>query len=136
MTPTVAATAASAAEIFHAARAGGRATLHEYEVYALLAAAGFDVPRYVFWPGAPGEGLPGEVEEFLAAVPGDGIVLKIVAPGLLHKSDVGGVAFAPRDPRAVLEEARLVHAEVGRRAPEAARAALSPAINPCAAASS
>ena len=124
MTGTVAATAASPGEIFRAARAGGRATLHEHEVYALLAAAGFDVPRYVFWPGAPAEGLPGEVKEFLAAVPGDGVVLKIVAPGLLHKSDVGGVAFAPRDPRAVLEEARRVHAEVGRRAPEAARVGL------------
>jgi len=124
MSGAVAATAASPAEIFRAARASGRVTLLEHEVYAVLAAAGFDVPRYVFWPGAPGEGLPGEVQELLAAAPGDDVVLKIVARGLLHKSDVGGVAFAPRDPRAVLEAARRVHAEVGRRAPEAARSGL------------
>jgi acyl-CoA synthetase (NDP forming) len=116
-----AAAAVGPAAVFLAARAGGRTDLFEHEVYGLLAAAGFDVPRHVFWPGAPGEGLPGEVRELLAAAPGDDVVLKIVAPGLLHKSDVGGVAFAPRDPRAVLEAARRVHAEVGRRAPEAER---------------
>ncbi|HEX2757388.1 MAG TPA: acetate--CoA ligase family protein, partial [Thermoanaerobaculia bacterium] len=121
MSGAVTATAAGPAEIFRAARQSGRATLLEHEVYAVLTAAGFDVPRYVFWPGAPGEGLPGEVQALLAAAPGDDVVLKIVAPGLLHKSDVGGVAFAPRDPSAVLEAARRVHAEVGRRAPEAAR---------------
>jgi len=121
MSGAVAATAARPAEVFRSARDSGRATLLEHEVYAVLAAAGFDVPKYVFWPGAPGEGLPGDVQAFLEAAPGADVVLKIVAPGLLHKSDVGGVAFAPRDPRAVLEEARRVHAEVGRRAPEAAR---------------
>jgi acyl-CoA synthetase (NDP forming) len=124
MSGGVAATAAEPAEIFRSARASGRSTLLEHEVYAVLQAVGFDVPKYVFWPAAPGEGLPGEVKEFLAAVPGDGVVLKIVAPGLLHKSDVGGVAFAPRDPRAVLEEAHRVHADVGRRAPGAARTGL------------
>jgi acyl-CoA synthetase (NDP forming) len=118
------ATAAGPAEIFLAARAGGRTDLLEHEVYALLAAAGFDVPRHVFWPGAPGEGLPGEVRDFLTGATGDDVILKIVAPGLLHKSDVGGVGFAPREPREVLKSAHRMFEETGRRASGASRLGL------------
>jgi len=38
--------------------------LLEHEVYALLKEAGFDVPRHVFWQGAPGQ-APRQIEDFL-----------------------------------------------------------------------
>lgn len=123
-TGTAALGAAGPAPIFEAARAGGRTSLLEHEVYALLACAGFDVPRHVLWPGAPGDRMPADVRSFLDAAPGDDVVLKIVVPGLLHKSDVGGVAFARREPSAVLDAAQRMFAETGRKAPGASRLGL------------
>ncbi len=116
--------AAGPAPLIEAARAGGRTSLLEHEVYALLACAGFDVPRHVLWPGEPGDGVPEGVRNFLEEAPGDDVVLKIVAPGLLHKSDVGGVAFAPREPAAVLEAACRMFAETGLKAPGASRSGI------------
>ncbi|HQR47487.1 MAG TPA: acetate--CoA ligase family protein, partial [Thermoanaerobaculia bacterium] len=94
MTPSP---ARAPADLFAAARAAGRTSLLEPEVYALLAGAGFDVPRHVFWEGAPGRELPEAARSLLGSLGGAGCVLKIVSPGLLHKSDVGGVAFAPSE---------------------------------------
>ncbi|HUM02236.1 MAG TPA: acetate--CoA ligase family protein, partial [Thermoanaerobaculia bacterium] len=111
----------SPGQIFAAARAAGRTALLEPEVYGLLAGAGFDVPRHVFWEGAPGDRLPGEARSFLGSLRGAACVLKIVSPDLLHKTDVGGVAFAPAEEVAVREAAKAIWEAVGRRAPSAAR---------------
>ena len=40
-------------------RTAGRSALLEHEVYAVLAAAGFDVPRFAYWAGEPGVAAPG-----------------------------------------------------------------------------
>ena len=120
MTGAVAATAASSAEIFRAARAGGRAALFEHEVYAVLQAAGFDVPRHVFWNGAPGL-VPTEIGDFLEGLRGDDVVLKIVSPDLAHKSDVGGLSFSKKSPASVIAAARTMWEDVSRRAPAAPR---------------
>ena len=104
-------------EILAGARAAGRSALLEHEVYGVLAAAGFDVPRWAFWDGEPGEAVPDGVAKLFAEAPGD-VVLKIVSPEILHKSDVGGVAMAPGGPEA-LAAARRVWDEVGSRMPEA-----------------
>ncbi|HEX7615035.1 MAG TPA: acetate--CoA ligase family protein [Thermoanaerobaculia bacterium] len=106
--------------IFEAARAEGRSSLLEHEVYALLAGAGFDVPRHVFWPFAPGE-LPMGIKEFLESVPGDEVVLKVASPHILHKSDVGGFSFSKKSPASVAAAAKKMWDDVGRRAPGAAR---------------
>ena len=84
-------------DVFAAARASGRTSLLESEVYALLSGAGFDVPRHVAWEGAPDARLPGPVRSFLDSLGGAGCVLKIVSPDLLHKTEVGGVAFVPAE---------------------------------------
>jgi acyl-CoA synthetase (NDP forming) len=103
------------------ARAAGRDLLLEPEVYAVLARAGFDVPRHLFWRGCPSS-APGDVlASFLGSLPGDETVLKIVAPGILHKSDVGGIAFSGRSPEIVRADAARLWAEVERRAPGADR---------------
>jgi len=108
-------------DLFSAVRSAGRTALLESEVYALLAGAGFDVPRYVVWEGAPGERLPEEARSLVGSLRGAACVLKIVSPDLLHKTEVGGVAFVPAEEVAVREAAKEMWESVGRRAPSAAR---------------
>ena len=81
-----------------AARAAGRTTLSEPEGLELLAAAGVAVPRWVVVPDEAAVDEP-----LLAAFPGDRVVVKVVAPGVAHKTEVGGVAIVPREPAAVRE---------------------------------
>ena len=94
--------------------------LLEHEVYALLAAAGFDVPRHVFWPGAPGQ-VPRQIEDFLGGLESaaDDVVLKIASPDLAHKSDVGGLLLSKKSPASVLAAAKKIWEDVSRRAPGA-----------------
>src|SRR5512144_2246696 len=96
MTTATAGTTGAADEVLLAARRDGRDVLLEHEVYAVLVALGFQVPQHAFWPGEPGTALPGDVRALLASCTG-GCVLKIVSPGLLHKTDVGGVTVAAAD---------------------------------------
>ena len=80
--------------IFKAADNAGRNQLFEYENYAMLSAFGAEsVPRTLFW--LPGDQLPNEdIESF----PGQKVVLKIVSPYIVHKSDVGGVRVVEKTP--------------------------------------
>jgi acyl-CoA synthetase (NDP forming) len=76
------------------ARAHGRHALLEPDAFELLAACGLRVPRRLIVSGSRDvEGLD------LAALDSARVVVKVVAPGVAHKSDVGGVAFvdATRD---------------------------------------
>lgn len=106
--------------ILTGARRAGRNALLEHEVYEVLRAAGIDVPRFAFWDGAPGAELPCGVAKLLGDASGD-VVLKIVSPEILHKSDVGGVAIVAGEPIAVASAARRIWDEVGTRMPEAHR---------------
>jgi acyl-CoA synthetase (NDP forming) len=74
--------------IFERAEKDGRDLLLEYEVYALLRALGIAVPRFFFVK--KGERA---TREKLSALGSDSVVLKFVSPQIVHKSDVGGVAF-------------------------------------------
>jgi acyl-CoA synthetase (NDP forming) len=106
--------AALASALFHAAAAEGRDALLEPEVYALLAAVGLPVPRHVFVPaGVP---VSGEALAGLSAGGAD-VVVKVVSPQVLHKSDVGGVAFCRAEPEIVDATCARVLAEVATRAP-------------------
>lgn len=105
-----------------AVRAAGREALLEHEVYEVLAAAGFEVPRHFLWAGPPA-GPPAELRA-LVETAAAGSVLKIASPHILHKSDVGGIAFCgPSLHELQLAAARLWD-EVGRRAPEAERSGI------------
>jgi len=110
--------------VFETAGREGRSALLEPEVYAILQDAGLDTPRHVFWAGEPGTALPAEVRAFLESTPGDRVVLKIVSPQILHKTEVGGLAFPEREPGAVLAAARRIWEETGRRSPGAERRGL------------
>jgi acyl-CoA synthetase (NDP forming) len=82
--------------VFESAEKEGRSFLLEHEVYALLRLAGLPTPRHVFVPKG------GPVRKADLATLGSGtVVLKVVSPLILHKSDAGGVRFAKAEPRAV-----------------------------------
>jgi acyl-CoA synthetase (NDP forming) len=82
--------------VLAAAERDGRDFLLEPEVYKVLAAAGIRAPRHVFLPAgrrATRKDLP-----FKGAA---GLVVKVVSPLIVHKSDAGGVEFAGADAASV-----------------------------------
>ena len=79
--------------IIESARQKGRDVLLETEGIALLEALGFKVPAHVFIHH------PSDVSTVdLAKFGGDRVVVKVISPEILHKSDVGGVAFVEKRP--------------------------------------
>jgi acyl-CoA synthetase (NDP forming) len=114
--------------ILRAAQADGRTALFEHEVYGILGAAGIDTPHWVFWPEEQGVlqigALPPVVQAFLADSRAERLVLKIVSPQILHKSDVGGLAFCSREPSEILAAAGKTWDETGRRSPGSDRRGL------------
>lgn len=82
--------------IVDVARAQGRSALLEPEALRLLEAAGVQVPR---WRAVPA-GTSVQLDD-LVDLPGDRVVVRAVAPGLAHKTEVGGVVVVPREPAAV-----------------------------------
>ncbi|MCA1733174.1 MAG: acetate--CoA ligase family protein, partial [Acidobacteria bacterium] len=76
------------------ARAEGRATLLEHEAYGFLPLLGLTAPRHRFVPAAADPAAA--AEDVCASLDGDRVVLKIVAAGVLHKTELGGVVFVER----------------------------------------
>jgi acyl-CoA synthetase (NDP forming) len=111
--------------ILSAARADGRTALFEHEVYSILGAAGIDTPRWVFWPAERDVldtgALSPVVRSFLGDISAERLVLKIVSPQILHKSDVGGLAFCSREPSEILAAAGKIWDATGLRSPSADR---------------
>lgn len=81
-----------------AARADGRTHLLENEGLAVLESAGIEVPRHKLFLGRDHATQTLDPRAF----PGDIVVVKVVAPGLLHKSDVGGVKVVRNEREAIL----------------------------------
>ena len=99
-------------EIVEEALREGRRKLLEHEAYELLEAYGLPVPRY---------GLARSPEEAveIASHIGFPVVLKVVSPDIIHKSDVGGVVVNVRSEEQVVEAYTRIVENVKRRAPEA-----------------
>jgi acyl-CoA synthetase (NDP forming) len=76
--------------------AAGRAVLLETEGLDLLAALGIDAPAHVFVRNAAGA-----AEADTSSLGGDRVVVKVISPRILHKSDVGGVKIVERRPEAI-----------------------------------
>lgn len=90
-----------------------RRQLYEHEVYQIVQLVGaISPPHHVFL------GVDNLLsEESLAAFPGDQVVLKIVSPDVVHKSDAQGVVFCPKQPAAVEREVdRLINLHRSRHA--------------------
>jgi len=96
--------------VLEAAEWDGRDFLLEPEVYRVLREAGIACPRHVFVPA----GRP-VTRKDLAALGGPKVVVKIVSPLVVHKSDVGGVAFVKADPASVNKAAASMLRSVPRR---------------------
>jgi acyl-CoA synthetase (NDP forming) len=89
------------------ARADGRTALFEHEAYGFLPLLGLAAPRHLF---VEADADPGTAsEKICGGLHGDRVVLKIVAPGVLHKTELGGVVFVERSMapvRAAIESLR------------------------------
>jgi len=76
--------------ILDSAKRAGRDVLLETEGISLLEALGFTVPKHVFIRGSAD--VPSVDLDLFT---GENVVVKVISPEILHKSDVGGVAFVP-----------------------------------------
>lgn len=124
-TPTASALAvpdrAQARTIIDAALAAGREWLDEIDAKALLATYG--IPTVPVWRVAP---TPAAAAAAAAAARLDGpVVLKIVSPDLLHKSDAGGVRLGLRGADAVQAAAVAMLASLASSHPTARLEAFS-----------
>lgn len=101
-----------------AARDDGRSALLEPEARSVLAAMGVAVPTAAFVPVVGGAVDGAAVEAAVAVLPGERVVVRVVAPSVVHKTELGGVAVVGRDPRVVTDaiagmRARLDGAGIG-----------------------
>jgi len=97
-------------KIFREAEKDNRNFLLEYEVYQMLEAAGIQTPRFLFI--RKGERAK---EKDLAQLASEYVVLKIVAPLIVHKTDVGGVQFVKNDAGTVNDACQRMLEVVPRR---------------------
>ena len=109
---------ASIDRIFEAAERDGRTFLFEHEVYGMLRLAGVAVPRFKFVP----KGRTPAAKD-LAGFRSDELVLKIVAPLIQHKTDVGGVRFVKNRAAAVNAGLKAMLGDVPGRFREWAKSA-------------
>lgn len=96
------------------ARREGRAFLLETEGYALLASVGLRTPSHLLL--REGEAIDASG---LDRIPTDEVVLKVVSPDVLHKTDVGGVRIVPRTLEAVQAGVHEILARVRAACPDA-----------------
>ncbi|TVP50017.1 MAG: hypothetical protein EA350_01130 [Gemmatimonadales bacterium] len=96
-------------------RAGeeGRTRLLEHEAYALLDAYGIPVTPHVFARTVE------EAVDAFESLGGGPVVLKVVSPQIVHKTEVGGVLLDLRDPDAVRQGWKQLVASVEQLAPDA-----------------
>ncbi len=95
-------------KLFKGAWKENRNFLYEYEVYDLIRFIGSETPpKYEFI-----EKDTRFQQEKISTIPGDKIVLKIVSPNILHKSDVGGVRIVQKNHQTILSAIRSMTYEI------------------------
>jgi acyl-CoA synthetase (NDP forming) len=99
--------------VLSGARRAGRQVLLEPEGYALLDAAGIRTPRHLFVRSSA-EAAHVDTSSFT----GPRLVIKVVSPEILHKSDVGGIAIVPNRPGDVRDAVRRMETRLGENAIE------------------
>jgi acyl-CoA synthetase (NDP forming) len=85
------------ASIADRARAEGRSALTELEGLEVVEAMGLAAPRRVLIGGAAESAAALRA----AGLPGEKVVVKVVSPAILHKTEAGGVAIVRNSPREV-----------------------------------
>ncbi|UNQ73500.1 acetate--CoA ligase family protein [Infirmifilum sp. NZ] len=98
--------------LIDSARSEGRSKLLEHESFCLCEHYGIPVPRY-------GVARSSEEAVRIAKKIGFPVVLKVISPDVVHKSDVGGVILDVRSPEEVREKYSALMRNVTLRAPGA-----------------
>ncbi len=96
--------------VLERAESEGRDVLLEPEVYEVLKEAGLAPPRHLVVPAGRPVG-----RRDLRRLGGPRVVVKVVSPLIVHKSDVGGVAFVKADPASVNKAAAAMLRSVPAR---------------------
>ncbi|OGR19139.1 MAG: CoA-binding protein [Desulfobacterales bacterium GWB2_56_26] len=94
--------------LFDRAAGQGRDYLFEYEVYEFIRLIGGETPPQFFLL-AKDERFDGRL---LDKLPGEKVVIKVVSPYILHKSDVGGVRIVRKNNDEVLSTLRRMSCEI------------------------
>lgn len=99
----------------------GRDALTEPEGLALLEALGLETPARLFVrdSSAAIASLAGGAARALS---GDRVVVKVVSPDILHKTEAGGVAIVANEDRAITAAIREMEGRLGTAGPEAGAA--------------
>lgn len=82
--------------ILSRAGAGGRGSLSEAEVYAVLEICGLEVPAHAVVP-APLREPSAAAADLCSRIPGGKIVLKVLSSATLHKTESGGVKVIDKE---------------------------------------
>lgn len=98
-------------EIFAQAHREGRSSLYEHEVYRIMEGIGSETPPAVRL--IPRGTRPSDDE--LTSIPGEKIVLKVVSPTIVHKTEVGGVRIVECEPSKIRSAWRRMMYEVPER---------------------
>jgi len=95
-------------ELMAAAQKEGRDFLYEYEVYSLLSKSGAETPpKSIFLPRTKRVD-----DEQLISLPGEKLVLKIISPHIVHKTEVGGVQIVDKRPEKIRSAIRRMLYEI------------------------
>ncbi|RPJ62470.1 MAG: hypothetical protein EHM24_25910 [Acidobacteria bacterium] len=96
--------------VIASARGRGSSALLETEGLELLAALGIPAPAHLFVRSSE------DLEAVdTTALGGDRVVVKVISPEILHKSDVGGVAVVANDRAAIRAAVRDMETRLGNR---------------------
>ena len=97
-------------QVIATARGRGSSALLETEGLELLAALGIPAPAHVFVRSS------GDLTAAAArALASDRVVVKVISPEILHKSDVGGVKIVANEPAAITRTIEDMEARLGNR---------------------
>ena len=97
-------------KVFSHAEKKKRSYLLEHEVYQILKECGLNVPRFLFL-----EKNRKAAEKDLLPFKGNIVVVKVVAPIIVHKTDVGGIRFVSSDADAVNKACRNMLENIPRK---------------------
>lgn len=95
-------------ELFSTAQSQGRDFLYEQETYSLLRNSGAETPPATIFLAKTGR----PTDDELMSMTGDTVVLKIVSPTIIHKTEVGGVKIIQKSPEKIRSAWRRMMYEV------------------------
>lgn len=106
--------------VLSSAETSGRKQLLEAEVYMILREVGIQTPRFEVLPlrGSDADWMSAVIRLTTDPAP-KGFVIKIQSPEILHKTEAGGIAFAPPEGEMVVRESRQLLNRVRENVPTA-----------------